>query len=206
MDGTLVDSAEYHFLSWRETLTEYGLDLRYEQFAATFGQRNDTILRGWLSPELSDATILTISNTKEQRYRELVAEHGIDLLPGIRERIAQLQAAGWLQAIASSAPRANVEAIIAALDLGAVLATYVSAEDVQRGKPDPEVFEQAAARLGVPPTRCVVVEDAPAGVEGARRAKMQVVAVGPNHATLPADQAAATLADLPYDMFEQLVA
>jgi HAD superfamily hydrolase (TIGR01509 family) len=204
MDGTLVDSGEYHFLAWREIMVDYGLDITYEQFVTSFGQRNDTVLRGWLGANLADADIATISYAKESRYRELITAGGIALLPGIAERILQLQQAGWLQAIASAAPGENVVAIMSALKLDSVMTTFVSAEDVQRGKPDPEVFLRAAERLGVEPAHCIVVEDAPAGVEAARRAKMRVIAVGPNHATLPADYAAQTLADLPADVFEQL--
>ena len=93
-----------------------------------------------------------------------------------------------------------------ALDLGMVMTTFVSADDVQRGKPDPEVFLRAAERLGIAPAHCIVVEDAPAGVEAALRANMRVIGVGPNHATLPADYTAQTLADLPDDVFDKLYA
>jgi beta-phosphoglucomutase family hydrolase len=205
MDGTLIDSAAYHFHAWRETLTGHGLDLSYEQFAATFGQRNDTILRLWLGESLSDADMAAIGDAKELRYRSLVAERGIALLPGVAERIAQLREAGWRQAIASAAPRANVLAIVDALGLRDVVGAIVSAEDVRRGKPDPEVFLRAAERLAVPPTRCVVVEDAPAGVEAGLRAGMRVIGVGPNAPTLPAQYAAASLSDLPEDVFDRLV-
>lgn len=206
MDGTLVDSGEYHFLAWRAIMVDYGLDITYEQFTSSFGQRNDTVLRGWLGKDLSDADIATISYAKESLYRELMLKGGILLLPGIAERIMQLQQAGWQQAIASAAPRANVEAIMQALDLGSVMTTFVSADDVQRGKPDPEVFLRAAERLGIAPAHCIVVEDAPAGVEAALRANMRVIGVGPNHATLPADYTAQTLADLPDNVFDKLYA
>jgi beta-phosphoglucomutase-like phosphatase (HAD superfamily) len=80
----------------------------------------------------------------------------------------------------------------------------VAAEDVTAGKPDPEVFLTAAARLGVPPARCIVVEDAAVGIEAARRAGMR--SVGVNSTQLAADWAVASLADLADDTFDRLVA
>jgi beta-phosphoglucomutase len=205
MDGTLIDSADYHFRSWRETLLDHGLELSYPQFAATFGQRNDAILRGWLGEQHTDEVLAAIGAVKEDLYRRYVAEHGMLLLPGVGERIAPLRAAGGRPAVASSAPRANLETIVDVLGLAEVFDATVAAEDVQHGKPDPEVFLRAAERLGVPPERCIVVEDAPAGAEAGRRAGMRVIGVGPNHATLGTDRSGQTLDDLPQDVFEALI-
>ncbi|NJP06912.1 MAG: HAD family hydrolase [Chloroflexaceae bacterium] len=83
-------------------------------------------------------------------------------------------------------------------------AAIVSAEDVERGKPDPQVFLIAASRLGLAPERCVVVEDAHAGIEAGRRAGMQTIGVRTTHADLEADWAVATMADLPADGFLSL--
>jgi beta-phosphoglucomutase len=205
MDGTIVDSADYHSVAWLEVMSPRGVALTDEMFRSTFGQRNDTILRIWMGQNTTDDTIREISDLKEARYREIVAERGIELLPGIAARIAQLHQHGWRQAIASAAPRANVEAIMAALGLRDRIEAFVGGEDVVHGKPDPEVFLRAAERLGIPPERCVVVEDAPAGVEAARRAGMRVIGVGPNAPRLPADYAAASLDELPENVFERLV-
>src|SRR4029078_3625153 len=94
---------------------------------------------------------------------------------------------GAREVAAVAAPRVNVEAILGALAIGPYFAAITSAEDVQRGKPDPQVFLLAAERVGVPRARCVVVEDAPAGVEGARRGGMRSIGVRSSHAALPAD-------------------
>jgi beta-phosphoglucomutase family hydrolase len=205
MDGTLLDSAEYHWLAWQDSLHAEGYNVTHEQFEASFGQRNDTILRGYFGPELTDDEIARIGGDKEARYRSLVRERGIDLLPGVRRWLARLSAEGWRQAIASAAPLANVEAIVAALEIGPFFDAFVSAEDVQRGKPDPQVFLIAAERLAVAPARCVVVEDAPAGLEAARRAGMHAIGVRTTHATLRADIVVDTLDDLPDDGFDRLL-
>lgn len=206
MDGTLLDSAEYHWLAWHATLAGEGLALRHEQFIATFGQRNDTILRDWLGADLAPADIERIGGAKEAHYRELVRERGVALLPGVGAWLERLRASGWVQAVASAAPRLNVEAILEALAIGPYFSAITSAEDVQRGKPDPQVFLLAAERLGVPPVRCVVVEDAPAGVEGARRGGMRSIGVRSSHAALPADVVVDTLDQLDDQAFERLLA
>ena len=205
MDGTLLDSAEYHWLAWQDSLHAEGYNVTREQFEASFGQRNDTILRGYFGPELTDDEIACIGGDKEARYRSLVRERGIDLLPGVRRWLARLSAKGWRQAIASAAPLANVEAIVAALEIGPFFDAFVSAEDVQRGKPDPQVFLIAAERLTVAPARCVVVEDAPAGLEAARRAGMRAIGVRTTHADLRADIVVDTLDDLPDGEFDRLI-
>jgi beta-phosphoglucomutase-like phosphatase (HAD superfamily) len=116
-----------------------------------------------------------------------------------------LAGAGWRQAIASSGPRANTEAIIDALGLHGAFAAIVAAEDVAHGKPHPEVFLTAAARLGVAPARCVVVEDAPPGIEAGQRAGMPTIGVLSTHPALAADRVVAALTDLEADAFERML-
>jgi beta-phosphoglucomutase len=206
MDGTLLDSAEYHWLAWRETLMAERFELAHDQFVATFGQRNDTILRGWLGEELPIVEIDRIGGAKEARYRELVRASGISLLPGVERWLKRLKAERWRQAIASAAPRLNIEAIVAALGIESYFDAVSSAEDVQRGKPDPQVFLVAAERVGVPPDRCIVIEDAPAGIAGAHRGGMRAIGVRSSHPNLQADIVVDTLDQLADDAFEQLLA
>lgn len=205
VDGTLIDSGPLHFETWYQTLLNEGHTISHEQFAATFGQRNDAVLRAYLGPDLTTDDIDRIGGAKEQLYREMVAQHGIKILPGVMEWLERLAGAGWKQAMASSAPRLNLEAIIAVLDIGHYFEAVVSAEDVKHGKPDPEIFLLAAQRLGGIPARSVVIEDAPAGVEGGRRAGMQTIGVLFSHSHLDADIVVPTLDRLPPDTFEQLV-
>jgi beta-phosphoglucomutase len=204
MDGTLLDSAEYHWLTWQEALGREGYEVTRDAFAATFGRRNDSVLRHFLGEDVAAEVIARISAVKEERFRELVRTGGIEPLPGVRRWLARLHADGWRQAIASSAPRDNVTAILDALGIAPFFAAIAADDDVVRGKPDPQVFLAAAAKLDVPPARCVVVEDALAGVEGGRRAGMRTIGVGPNYAKLPADLAVHSLEELSDDAFDRL--
>ncbi|HYL76398.1 MAG TPA: HAD family phosphatase [Bryobacteraceae bacterium] len=201
MDGTLVDSEEYHWLSWRDTMALEGVPVTREQFLASFGQRNDAILPQWLGQDATKDRIQRIGDAKEALYRKLVRERGLQPLPGAKEWVARLHKEGWRQAIASSAPRANVEVVLEVTGLGSYFQAIVSAEDVTAGKPDPQVFQKAAERLGVPPARCIVVEDAAAGVEAARRAGMRSIGVSGKGSPLPADLAVQSLTDLPQNAF-----
>ena len=204
LDGTLVDSEEYHWLAWRDAMRDEGIDLTYEKFLGSFGQRNDRILGTWLGPDVDPERVQRIGDSKEAEYRRLAETRGLQPLPGAREWLIALRRDGWQQAIASSAPRENVETMLRVLDLAQYLDAIVSAEDVTIGKPDPQVFLTAAAKLGVPPSHCVVVEDAAAGVEGARRGGMKSIGVTKN-GTLDADIVVRSLADLPVDAFERLI-
>jgi beta-phosphoglucomutase len=205
VDGTLIDSSEYHWLSWRDALAAENFPLTRERFAETFGQRNDEILRAYF-PRRTPEEIARVGDAKEVRYRELIRERGITLLPGVRRWLERLKRDGWLQAVASSAPRLNLDAIMSALGLEDYFAAVASAEDVTAGKPDPQVFLAAARKLRVAPSACVVVEDAPAGTEAARRARMRSIGVLSSHAELRADIVVRTLEELPDNAFNELLA
>jgi HAD superfamily hydrolase (TIGR01509 family) len=204
LDGTLIDSEQYHWLAWRDTMAAEGVPLTHPQFLKTFGLRNDAIIPQWI-PGATNEQIDRIANAKEQLYRRLVREGGLAPLPGAAEWTGRLARDGWRQAIASSAPRENIDAVLAVIGLGSVFQAVVSAEDVTLGKPDPQVFLTAASRLGSTPARSIVVEDAAAGVEAARRAGMPSIGVSRNGPPLPADFAVRSLADLPPDAFSRLL-
>lgn len=204
LDGTLVDSEQYHWLAWRDTMAALGVPLTHDEFMKTFGLRNDAIVPQWI-PNATPEQIEQIADAKEQLYRRLVREGGLEPLPGVRHWTERLAHDGWLQAIASSAPREDVDAVLAVIGLAPCFQAIVSAEDVTLGKPHPQVFLTAAARLGSAPAQSVVVEDAPAGIEAARRAGMPSIGVRRNGPPLPANLAVSSLSDLPPDAFQHLI-
>lgn len=205
MDGTLIDSEEFHWLAWKQTMADEGVAITRDEFLASFGQRNDSILPRWLGSVATPEAIERIGNAKEERYRAFVREHGMSPLPGAAGWLRRLHGEGWRQAIASAAPRDNIEVILEALGASDLFQAIVAAEDVHKGKPDPEVFLTAASKLGVAPKRCIVVEDAAAGIEGARRAGMRSIGVGRNEKSLAADLIVKTLDLLSPNSFELLL-
>lgn len=193
MDGVLVDTREAHYQAWQETFRTLGRDLERQAFLRTFGWRNLEILRELLDREIGQERAEQLGSEKERRYREVIAGR-LEPMPGLLPLLDDLERGGFGLAVGTSAPRENLEAVLGQLGLGGRFQARVVGGEVERGKPDPDTFLLASQRLGVPPERCAVFEDAPAGVKAANRAGMVCVAL-----TGTADAAALAEADLVVD-------
>ena len=175
MDGVLVDSYQSHFQSWVLLAQDHGVEMTEQQFADTFGRTTREIIR-LLWPQVAEQDIPAMDARKEAFYREvLVAD--FPEMDGAGDLLAGLAREGFALGIGSSGPSENVEAVLACLTSASLITATVNAAEVHRGKPDPQVFLLAAEKLGVSPAGCAVIEDAPAGIEAARRAGMAAVAI-----------------------------
>lgn len=203
VDGTLVDTAELHYEAWVELARQIDEPFTRADFAATFGRRNPEIIRALFDERATDEWVADIGERKERLYRAAAQAQGLKLLPGVARLLAAFRARGWRQAVGSSAPRANVEMILATTGTRKYFDAVVAMEDTTRGKPDPEVFLAAADKLGVEPKCCVVFEDAVAGVAASKAAGMACVAVRfvGHH---PADALRAAGADRVVESLEEL--
>ncbi|MFT4176841.1 MAG: HAD family phosphatase [Luteolibacter sp.] len=201
-DGVVVDSHHAHERSWFELAAELGETLTYEQFHETFGQRNESIIPwlGW-ADAMDHAKIRRLGDRKEVLYRAILEKEGIVPLPGVVALLKKLGEAGIPTAVGTSAPRANIECVFRLLGLADDFREISASEDVSRGKPDPEVFLKAAAKLKVKPENCVVIEDAHAGIRAARAGGMKAVAVTTTH---DADALAREMPDLVVDSLDEL--
>jgi beta-phosphoglucomutase len=175
LDGVIIDSAEEHRKSWHRMAQSAGLSLTDEQFYATFGMRNDVIIPKLWGP-MPPERMQELANRKEEYYREFV-RNAATPLPGAIELLSALRNAGYCQALASSTPIKNIELVNEVLGLKRYLSTLVSGESVAHGKPAPDVFLKAAAELRIEPARCLVIEDAVAGVDAAHAGGMRCIAV-----------------------------
>ena len=183
MDGTLIDSMPLHERSW--ALWHAEMALPYDEagfFAATAGRTNLEILRD-LFPQKSEEALQAMAARKEALYRE-IAERELTLIAGAREVIAQGRDRGLKIAICTAAPPENIAIAFARFGLGALVDTVTSPADGLRGKPHPDIFLEAARRMGVDPAQCLVFEDAPLGIEAARNGGMAAVVLT---TTLPAE-------------------
>ncbi|MBL9149782.1 MAG: HAD family phosphatase [Phycisphaerae bacterium] len=180
LDGTLVDSYDAHLVAWQRMSERYGVPITREHFQRHFGRRNDAMLREiWQEAgrgPLSDEDVARLGAEKESRYRELV-HSAFPVMDGARDLLDSLKSDGWRLAVGSSAPIENVDLAIDGMDARSHFSAVVTGDDVTRGKPDPQCFLLAAERLGVSPDRCIVVEDAPAGIAAALAARMRCVAI-----------------------------
>ena len=176
-DGVIINSAAHHEASWERLATELKRALPEGHFKKGFGMKNDVIIPELLGWTTDPAEISAISLRKEELYRELVRELGIAALPGVESWLSTLRDAGIPCVIGSSTHRENIITTLDVLGLAPFFADIVSAGDVKRGKPDPEVFLTAASRIDVPPSGGIVFEDALVGIAAAHAAGMRVVAV-----------------------------
>ena len=177
MDGVLVDTFEAHYESWVVVAREEGAEMTRQQFAETFGRTSREII-AMLWPEKADdpAAVRDFDDRKEEAFRAIIGKE-FPAMPGAKELLHSLAAAGIPMAIGSSGPPLNVELVVDKLEARQVFGALITAKDVTRGKPDPQVFLLAAERLGVSPKNCIVVEDAQAGVAAARAAGMHCVGI-----------------------------
>ncbi|MEH6435511.1 HAD family hydrolase [Massilia sp. DD77] len=183
MDGTIVDNMAFHTRSWITFFERRGKAVDADEFfRTTAGRQGQEIIRSHLEAELADDEVATLIHEKEGVYRELYAPH-LRAVRGFEELVAGAKAGGTRLAVATAAPPANIEFTLDGLDLRRHFDAIVGAADVARGKPHPDVFLEAARRCGVAPEHCIVFEDAPLGVEAARRAGMRAVVLT---TTLPA--------------------
>jgi beta-phosphoglucomutase len=176
LDGTLIDSMPLHHAAWRAWHARHGLPFDDAGFfGATAGRTNAEILLELL-PALTDAERDTLAEEKEALYRTAAAT-SLRLIAGFDALRAEARALGLKLAICTAAPPANIAVAVRRFGLDEQVDTITSPADGLRGKPHPDIFEEAARRLGVPPASCLVFEDAPLGVEAARRAGMPAVAL-----------------------------
>jgi len=205
VDGTLVDTAAHHFQAWADFAAQIGRPFTRADFAATFGMRNPEILRKLFDPDADDALCARWGEQKEDLYRASVRREGTSLLPGVANLLAAFAEAGWPQAVGSSAPLGNLDLLLGVTGTRHYFGAVVTGDDVTRGKPDPEVFLIAASKLGADPKRCVVFEDAVAGVEAAKAGGMACVAVTfvKHH---PAEKLLAAGADVVVASLEEITA
>ena len=174
MDGVLVASGPAHAASWKMLAAQHGLKITDEQFAACFGQTSRDIIRKWWQTDLTDEQVRALDDEKERLYRELVTGM-VPLTIGVRETLAALQGAGFKLAVATSAPPENLELVLREARLEPYFAATVHGRDIEHGKPAPDVYLLAAERCGLKPANCVVIEDAPVGIQAGRAAGMPTI-------------------------------
>jgi beta-phosphoglucomutase family hydrolase len=195
LDGTLVDSEPNYYEAGRRLLAAHGVaDFSWDHHARFIGigtRETLEILRGEYGIE---APVEELLAAKNRTYLEL-ARASTAVFPEMRKFVERLHAEGVPMAVASGSSRAAIEAVLAGTGLDAYIPTVVSAEEVAKGKPEPDVFLETARRLGAVPADCVVLEDAAPGAAAAHAAGMRCIAIPyvPATADDPAFRAAGLL-------------
>jgi HAD superfamily hydrolase (TIGR01509 family) len=197
MDGVIVDSEPYSMQALIDTLRLYGIEPTAEDLRRSYGRRIRDDFVDYFARYRVTADVNIAMAHKEARYYHLATGH-LQPFPGVRSLLTRLRDQGYRLALASSGDRVKVAFGMQALKLNGTFEAVVSGNDVTHSKPAPEIYMMAAQRLGVAPVACVAIEDAPAGVEAAKRAGMRCIAVTnsvPGEQLQKADLIVASLAD-----------
>lgn len=185
LDGVLVDSHDQHHGAWIRLADEIGVpQLTDAQFAESFGMRNEMCIPQvfhWAKPEETEK-IQQLGDRKEEFYREILAAETIEPLPGVKTFVQMLSENGIPGSVGSSTSILNIELCMNATGLDQFFGPNITgAEDVDHGKPAPDVFLAAAKKINRLPENCLVIEDAHVGVEAGQAGGMKVLAVTTTH-------------------------
>lgn len=184
LDGVIVDSAPVHRACWREYLRRCGVKFSEARAQKMFGRRNDQILPEFFGPHLTPQEIARHGAAKELLYRQMMKPQLKErLVPGVAEFVEKHRHAPL--AVASNAEAQNLELVLETAGLRGYFRVVLDGNQVQRPKPDPEIYLLAARLLHAAPGNCIVFEDSLSGVEAARAAGARVVGVETTHAGLP---------------------
>jgi beta-phosphoglucomutase-like phosphatase (HAD superfamily) len=181
MDGTMIHSMPWHAQAWVEFARRRGMDFDVPDLMARTTGKNGTeciveLLGRAVSQEEADA----LTHEKETIYREMFSPRFAEV-EGFRAFSAQVHARGLKVAVGTAGDIGNVEFALGHLDLAPAPQAIVRGDEGLPGKPQPVIFLEAARRLGTAPEHCIVFEDAPFGIEAARRAGMRAVAICSTH-------------------------
>jgi HAD superfamily hydrolase (TIGR01509 family) len=181
MDGVLIDSGAHHRQAWRALLAELGTEPAHpDHWRLTIGRPSEEAIPLLLGRRMSGAEARRLARRKRDLYQEQT-QIGLEPVPGVPEFLASLARLGVPRAVGTSASRWDAERLLDDLGILRHFDVVVTSDDVMLGKPDPEVWTQAARRLRVAPTTCVVFEDALVGVQAARTAGMRAIGVTTAH-------------------------
>ena len=181
MDGVIVANTDYHVTAWLNFSARHNRPLTMPQYFENINGRTSTDAMTYtFGRSVSGDELAELTEEKEAVYRDLYRPH-LQPTPGLTDFLDALKAANVRLAVGTSAPQSNVGFTLDGLSIRPYFDAVVDASMIQHGKPNPEIYLTAASRVGVEPARCVVFEDAFAGIEAGIRAGMAVVAVATSH-------------------------
>jgi beta-phosphoglucomutase len=179
LDGTLVDTKDFHFKSWHEAMLTVGINLDYQLFQQNFGRNNTEIIPIYLGYTPDKNVQTQLSDVKEDIFLSLVQGRSL-LFEGVKNWLDYFQKQDYHQAIASSAPMKNIDALINPSQIRSYFEKIISGAHLP-SKPAPDVFQLAARELNLKPAQCIVIEDAHAGLQAGRSAGMKTIGVATSH-------------------------
>ncbi|TGK50428.1 HAD family phosphatase [Leptospira kanakyensis] len=180
MDGVVVDNHSFHFKAWMEFSKKYNFPLNSEIYRDTFNGKTNADLFRMIFGNISDTEVKRYGDEKESWYQTLYQK---EMKPhtGLIEYLDYLKEQGVKIALGTSAPPMNVDFTLDNLSLRHYFDVIIDGSKVEKGKPDPQVYELCAKELGLPPKECVVFEDSLAGLESGKSAGCSIIGVATSH-------------------------
>jgi beta-phosphoglucomutase len=183
MDGVIFDGEPMHYRAAQSTFDAHGYELSYDDYREYFGGQTDRDgFARYCSHIGAEHLLERLLKQKAEAYQRVAAEMPLVPCSGVLETIRWLLDQSTPLALVTGSLRSEAELVLRSFDIQRAFQTIITAEDVRNGKPDPEGYLKAATALGVEPSACVVIEDAPSGIAAARTANMRCVAVTTTYA------------------------
>ncbi len=179
MDGVIINSTELDYQAWKQLFADYNLELSFDKYKSLLGMKGTEIIDKYI-PSVDKKDLLAVQNKKENYLIESIQEKGIKAINNVIPFIKLIKEKYPL-AIATSAPRNKLDAVLKCLDITKYFKVIITADLVNKGKPNPEIFLKAAKELNFLPEECVVFEDAPKGVAAAKNGSMACIAITTTH-------------------------
>ena len=175
VDGTLVDSVKAHAAAWQDTLGEFGFHVPFDAIRQQVGKGSDELLKAFLKPEVIEHLKERIANRRVEvfmnNYMKLVRP-----FPKIRELVRRLREDGHKIVLGTSATSDELQSYLRMIDIDDLVHGHTSADDAEKSKPHPDIFEAALSKIkGAKPNEAIVVGDTPYDAEAARRGGMKAV-------------------------------
>ncbi|MEB2778272.1 HAD family phosphatase [Algoriphagus sp. D3-2-R+10] len=181
MDGVICHTNPFHSIAFQQFFSKRNLNPSEAEYVEhMYGKNNGYILSHFLGRKIEGEELALLEEEKEGLFREIYKSE-VDPISGFMEFFEKLKLEDLLTAVATSAPRANLDLIISTLGIGNQMQSQLASEDVSKHKPDPEVYLKSAMKLGVKPENCLVFEDSFSGASAGLNAGMKVVGVLSSH-------------------------
>lgn len=181
LDGVVVDGTECDFSAWKQVFSELGLECSYETYKGFLGMKGSEIVKKYSPREMTDKEAELMDDRKEDYFIECARKGGISLTKGVKGLLESLSKEGIVIGLATAAKKRKAEVILEQLEVKGYFNAVVTSDDVSKGKPNPDMFLKAAEKLGLTPEECIVIEDAPNGIQAAKNAGMKCIGITTTH-------------------------
>lgn len=199
MDGVLTDNKEQDFTAWKRVFADFGLDLNFERYKSFTGMKGEAIVLKYIKPEAGEEEATMLTRRKEEYFIEEIKKTKIEPMKGVVRFLNNLKENNIKMGIGTAAMEFKAYAILEELGIKDFFEILVSAEKVKKGKPDPETYLKVAEYLNLKPEECIVIEDAPNGIEAAKNGGIKCIAITSTHKKSELQQA-----DKIIDSFDEL--